>query len=31
MFESPLIENDLKRVDEIIREYYELSPAGRLN
>ena len=29
MFENPLIENDLKLVDEIIREYYELSPAGR--
>lgn len=29
MFNSALIENDLKKVDEIIREYYELSPAGR--
>ena len=30
MFEVPLIENDLKEVDKIIREYYELSEQGRL-
>lgn len=29
MFTAPLIENDLKKIDEIIREYYELSPQGR--
>ena len=31
MFDSILIENDLKKVDGIIREYYDLSPAGRIN
>ncbi len=30
MFESPLIENDLKKIDNIIRGYYELSPQGRI-
>lgn len=30
MFESPLIPNDLKEVDKVIRQYYELSPQGRL-
>ena len=31
MFEDALIENDLKKVDGIIREYYDLSPAGRIS
>lgn len=31
MFESSLIPNDLKNVDNIIRTYYELSPQGRLS
>lgn len=31
MFENSLIENDLKKVDEIIREYYELEPQGRIS
>ncbi|MGP1438490.1 MAG: hypothetical protein ACTTKH_05400 [Treponema sp.] len=29
MFESPLIENDLKLVDDKIREFYELAPSIR--